>query len=985
MPTLERRVLAREVDGGSKNAQGRSGCGADNRWAAAFGFSWLSLLLVLWAMGNGPAASAQCIPASHAEALGQQRWVGLGDLSMDRGERLALAVPLVLPVGLTAQTVITSQPSTCMAIDGDGQSVKSASSKVLFVWQGQPSAANLVLASCGVKPTKNHTVYLNGQPVLQVDDDPFSSACICTDEGYSGQGGQTVSYALADAGIVLSGWNYISVTNDQDITDDWVAHGARLVLSGDVTQTVIGSFGFTSSYDGSSRVARYQVPIGYSESNPVPLLVSIAGTKEDQRWEDIYRFAMDANSRGWLLLSPNLRNLFGATRGRTASLPNQYDALDAIRYVQAHFAVDADRIYLSGFSTGGGVAATLAAKYPHVFAAVVDWAGPTDLGEWNRQVTSLVNLDFGCWPSGFANPCPFEWQRRSVRSMSENLKHVPMAIVHGRADDRVAFEQSEKLYLKMTEYYDPASQDKVTVWHDGGHADYLSSFDGLDWMSQFTLNANPLDLMIRADEDKSYYWIRVDQQPWIGKWRDGWSAVLASFDPGTRVISVTVQDQRLYENGFLPVDVRIDLAALGLDPGASYTVEDYNLQTGDYELRLGVGAPGGQLVLNVYRDAAGGVHHHYQIYPYPPVELVQLAFQQGLAPSPGYSGTRDTYIYQYAPGENYAAESSVSINYGRSRRALLAFDLSSIPRGSDIKKAQLTVYLNRVSGGGSIAVQLHGMLSDWHDIGATWTQAAAGQPWAAPGAQAAGSDYDVAIVDSDVMYPERFATFNIKPLVKGWVDDPASNRGLLLLGPELGSGSTVYRLDSSESADAGRRPRLDVWYMLATPTATATPSPTVTRTPTSTPTPTSTQPSGGALGGQVELQGRPPAPAPSWSVPLAVQIGGSAHVITTDNTGGFSIAGIAPGTYDVWVKNAHTLRNVRRGITIVAGEVTSVDFGLLREGDANDDNYVNIADFSLLATGFHPRFDPRADFNGDGQVNVADFSLLAANFGGRGD
>ena len=49
-------------------------------------------------------------------------------------------------------------------------------------------------------------------------------------------------------------------------------------------------------------------------------------------------------------------------------------------------------------------------------------------------------------------------------------------------------------------------------------------------------------------------------------------------------------------------------------------------------------------------------------------------------------------------------------------------------------------------------------------------------------------------------------------------------------------------------------------------------------------------------------------------------------------------------------------------------------------GDANDDDVVNLADFSILASVFGTA-DARADFNGDGFVTLADFSILAANFG----
>jgi poly(3-hydroxybutyrate) depolymerase len=877
----------------------------------------------------------------------------------------------------SGQTAITSQPSTCMAIDGDGQTIKTAASKMLFLWEGTPSIAYLVLTSCGVKSGKHHTVYINGQPAAQVEDDPFSSACICIDEGQTGQGGHTIIYPVGDPGVVVNGWNYISVTNDQDLTDDWVAYNAKLTLDGQVTQTVIGTFSFTSSYDGSARSARYQLPIDYDPAVSAPLLVSIAGTKEDRKWEDLYRFAAEANERGWLLLSPNLRNLFDAVGGRTASLANQHDIIDAIEYVKTHFAVDTDRIYLSGFSTGGGVAATLAAKYPHVFAAVVDWAGPTDLGEWERQLSSLISLDFGCPPQG-PYQCPLEWQRRSARSMTENLKHVPVAIVHGQADSAVPFEQSDKFYQKMAEYYDPTTHNKLTVWHEGGHVDQLPSFDGLDWMAGFTLNANPTDIMIRADEDKDYYWVSIHQRAWIGKFREGWSAVLASYDLSTGVISATVQDQRLYENGFLPLDVSFDLNAMGFNPDAGYSIEDYNITTGEYVLRRGVRPVDGRLTLALERDEAGGVHHQYRAYPFEAPELINVSLQQHVGPSPAYDGVRDTYIYQYSPTQNYATDSSLMLNYGRSLRGLLEFDLGAIPPQADIKQVYLTLYLNAVSGGGSIRVGLYKLLSDWVDSEATWNLAAQGLPWAMPGAQGQGVDYALLPVDEKTVYPNASCSFNLKLVVKDWLEDESPNEGILILGPELGSGSTRYRFDSSEAGDASRRPRLDILYMLPT----VTPLPSVTPTPTLTPTPTST-PEGCTIQGSVTLQGRPPPPHARWSIPLTVTVNGASYVVSTDQWGDFVLAGLTPGTYDIGVKNSHTLRALMGGVTLVAG-TNAIDFGTLLEGDATNDNYVNINDFSLLTAGFHPGYDPRADFNEDGTVNINDFSLLARNFGARG-
>jgi hypothetical protein len=115
-----------------------------------------------------------------------------------------------------------------------------------------------------------------------------------------------------------------------------------------------------------------------------------------------------------------------------------------------------------------------------------------------------------------------------------------------------------------------------------------------------------------------------------------------------------------------------------------------------------------------------------------------------------------------------------------------------------------------------------------------------------------------------------------------------------------------------------------------------------------------------------------------------VTVGGTTYAVDTDESGSFILSDLTPGTYDLRVKNSHTLCNLKSGVALVAGSNT-IDFGTLVEGDANDDNVVNIKDFSILAAGFYPAYDARADFDEDGYVNISDFSLLVTNFGLYGD
>jgi hypothetical protein len=146
----------------------------------------------------------------------------------------------------------------------------------------------------------------------------------------------------------------------------------------------------------------------------------------------------------------------------------------------------------------------------------------------------------------------------------------------------------------------------------------------------------------------------------------------------------------------------------------------------------------------------------------------------------------------------------------------------------------------------------------------------------------------------------------------------------------------------------------------------------------------------------VALQGRPSAPDARWSVPLTVKLtvpgeneASYTFETTTDENGHFMLTGMAPGTYEIRVKKPTALQ-VMQVVTLESGDNT-IEFGTLREGDANNDNFVTILDFSILAAAFgtcdgDANFDARADFNGDGCILIIDFSLLASNFaeGGEG-
>jgi hypothetical protein len=151
------------------------------------------------------------------------------------------------------------------------------------------------------------------------------------------------------------------------------------------------------------------------------------------------------------------------------------------------------------------------------------------------------------------------------------------------------------------------------------------------------------------------------------------------------------------------------------------------------------------------------------------------------------------------------------------------------------------------------------------------------------------------------------------------------------------------------------------------------------------------------LVGHVTWQGRPAQPNALQQLPitltLRLQSGGPEYSyanMTTDASGFFTptLGTLPAGTYNWRVKGPQYLAN-SGVLNWTGGGNAQVEMGLMRVGDVNNDNIVDISDFSLLRATFGRAcgdvgFDGRSDFNGDCTVDVSDFSLLRSNFGSGG-
>jgi hypothetical protein len=111
----------------------------------------------------------------------------------------------------------------------------------------------------------------------------------------------------------------------------------------------------------------------------------------------------------------------------------------------------------------------------------------------------------------------------------------------------------------------------------------------------------------------------------------------------------------------------------------------------------------------------------------------------------------------------------------------------------------------------------------------------------------------------------------------------------------------------------------------------------------------------------------------------------STFQVSTNQSGSFSVGGIAPGVYDVEVKEARRIGRLTRNVALASGPNTRA-FGELLAGDVNGDDAVSLVDYSRLRASYGKcegdvGYQAAADFNGDACVSLPDYSRLRANYG----
>ena len=197
----------------------------------------------------------------------------------------------------------------------------------------------------------------------------------------------------------------------------------------------------------------------------------------------------------------------------------------------------------------------------------------------------------------------------------------------------------------------------------------------------------------------------------------------------------------------------------------------------------------------------------------------------GDAPTSNYSNTiEDTYINIDA--NNYSSDTQLNVYTWPANSAansiLIKWDLSSIPAGSAIVAATLSLYLEGYEGSGGatlynipvsrvnnknpIISQATGYTYDGLD---SWSPST-------------GVYNNIPLAQGDISQPEDiqavdttlgYKSWNVTQIVQGWVNNGAANYGMLLNSDNSAPSDSNRYFSSSESANAGQRPKLVISYI----------------------------------------------------------------------------------------------------------------------------------------------------------------------------
>jgi dipeptidyl aminopeptidase/acylaminoacyl peptidase len=214
-------------------------------------------------------------------------------------------------------------------------------------------------------------------------------------------------------------------------------------------QPLPGSQSYVFHFDAFQGVI--QLPQGFDPKDSAtrrPLILFFhgrGGSAIDSNFatEDFARFRQLAWQRGYIVAIPD----FSVECWMNIRAENM--VLRMLTFLGEHLSIDLKRIYVMGVSMGGGGSLTFSMHHRDTIARVCDIMGMTDYVAFAEENEGRYRDSIAEAYGGTVQQVPEVYRDRSAISHVDQLKNLPLLIIHGRTDAVVSIRHSENLYTRL--------------------------------------------------------------------------------------------------------------------------------------------------------------------------------------------------------------------------------------------------------------------------------------------------------------------------------------------------------------------------------------------------------------------------------------------------------------------------------------------------------------------------------------------------------
>ncbi len=196
-------------------------------------------------------------------------------------------------------------------------------------------------------------------------------------------------------------------------------------------------------------------------------------------------------------------------------------------------------------------------------------------------------------------------------------------------------------------------------------------------------------------------------------------------------------------------------------------------------------------------------------------------FQDGLFPNASYDGTIDTRIRAGKPNENHGTDGKLTVSGSSDSAGLIRWDLSSLTPSSHVDSASVTLMITTPDAS---TYELYEVKRNWAEMEATWNRATTANTWQIAGAQGV-IDRGTTVLGTITASALGYATIELNAagvaVVQQWVDNPASNHGLIIADYTATTAGFAFR--SQNTSSQNERPKLSLLMSASSPTPVNSP------------------------------------------------------------------------------------------------------------------------------------------------------------------